>query len=85
MLLLAENNLATIIGEKTSGRLLSATSVNVSKEFRLALPAGVYRTWSGSVYEGNPIDPIFILSLIGGIGELLGWIDSSNGLSMLYT
>ena len=52
-----ENNLATIIGEKTAGRLLSATSVKVGKGFRLALPAGAYRTWSGSVYEGNPIEP----------------------------
>ena len=52
-----ENNLATIIGEKTAGRLLSATSVKVGKGFRLALPTGVYRTWSGSVFEGNPIEP----------------------------
>ena len=52
-----ENNLATIIGEKTAGRLLSATSVKVGRGFRLALPTGVYRTWSGSVYEGNPIEP----------------------------
>ena len=52
-----ENNLATIIGEKTAGRLLSATSVKVGKGFRLALPTGVYRTWSGSVYEGSPIEP----------------------------
>lgn len=54
-----ENNLATIIGEKTAGRLLSATSVKVGKGFRLALPTGAYRTWSGSVYEGNPIEPDF--------------------------
>ena len=52
-----ENNLATIIGEKTAGRLLSATSVKVGKGFRLALPTGVYRTWSGLVYEGKPIGP----------------------------
>jgi len=52
-----ENNLATIVGEKTAGRLLSATSVKVGKGFRLALPTGVYCTWSGSVYEGNPIEP----------------------------
>lgn len=52
-----ENNLATIVGEKTSGRLLSATSVKVGRGFRLALPTGVYRTWNGSVYEGNPMEP----------------------------
>jgi C-terminal processing protease CtpA/Prc len=54
-----ENNLATIIGEKTAGRLLSATSVKVGKGFRLALPTGVYRTWGGAVYEGHPIEPDF--------------------------
>ena len=52
-----EHNLATIIGEKTAGRLLSATSVKVGKGFRLALPTGAYRTWSGSIFEGNPIEP----------------------------
>ncbi len=52
-----ENKLATIIGEKTAGRLLSATSVKVGKGFRLALPTGVYQTWNGSVYEDNPIEP----------------------------
>ncbi len=52
-----ENHLATIIGEKTAGRLLSATSVKVGKGFRLAFPTGVYRTWNGSVYEGNPVEP----------------------------
>jgi carboxyl-terminal processing protease len=57
LLLLAENHLATIIGEKTAGRLLSATSLKVGKGFRLALPAGVYRTWSGSIYKGKSIEP----------------------------
>jgi C-terminal processing protease CtpA/Prc len=35
-----ENKLATIVGEKTAGRLLSATSVKVGNGFRLALPTG---------------------------------------------
>jgi C-terminal processing protease CtpA/Prc len=52
-----ENKLATIIGEKTAGRLLSATSVKVGKGFRLALPTGAYYTWKGSVLEGTPIEP----------------------------
>jgi len=52
-----ENNLATIIGEKTAGRLLSATSVKVGKGFRLALPTGAYYTWRGAVLEGTPIEP----------------------------
>jgi carboxyl-terminal processing protease len=52
-----ENNLARIVGEKTAGRLLSATSVKVGQGFRLALPTGAYYTWKGSVLEGTPIDP----------------------------
>jgi len=52
-----ENNLAFIIGEKTAGRLLSATSVKVGSGFRLALPTGAYYTWKGSVLEGKPIAP----------------------------
>jgi C-terminal processing protease CtpA/Prc len=52
-----ENKLATIVGEKTAGRLLSATSVKVGQGFRLALPTGAYYTWKGSILEGTPIEP----------------------------
>jgi C-terminal processing protease CtpA/Prc len=52
-----ENNLSTIIGEKTAGRLLPSTSIKVGKGFRLALPTGAYYTWKGSVLEGTPIEP----------------------------
>ena len=52
-----ENKLAMIVGEKTAGRLLSATSVKVGRDFRLALPTGAYYTWKGSILEGTPIVP----------------------------
>jgi len=52
-----ENKLASIVGEKTAGRLLSATSVKVGNGFRLALPTGAYHTWKGALLEGTPIDP----------------------------
>jgi C-terminal processing protease CtpA/Prc len=52
-----ENNLATVVGERTAGRLLSATSVNVGNGFRLALPTGAYHTWKGAILEGTPIEP----------------------------
>jgi carboxyl-terminal processing protease len=52
-----ENKLATIIGEPTAGKLLSATSVKVGKGFRLALPTGAYYTWNGTALEGTPIEP----------------------------
>ena len=52
-----ENKLAMIVGEKTAGRLLSATSVKVGNGFRLALPTGAYYTWKGSILEGTPTEP----------------------------
>ena len=52
-----ENHLATIVGESTAGRLLSATSVKVGHGYRLALPTGAYHTWQGTVLEGTPIEP----------------------------
>jgi carboxyl-terminal processing protease len=52
-----ENGLATIAGEPTAGKLLSATSVKVGEGYRLALPTGAYYTWQGSVLEGTPIAP----------------------------
>ena len=66
-----ENNLATIIGEKTAGRLLSATSVKVGKGFRLALPTGAYYTWKGSVLEGTPIEPDHVIEF--------NWRDRRSG------
>lgn len=52
-----ENDLATIVGEKTAGRLLSATSVKVGGGYRFALPTGAYYTWAGRTFEGSPIEP----------------------------
>ena len=52
-----ENRLATVVGERTAGRLLSATSVKVGHGYRFALPTGAYHTWNGAVLEGSPIDP----------------------------
>jgi carboxyl-terminal processing protease len=52
-----ENNLARIVGGKTAGKLLFATSVKVGQGFRLALPTGAYYTWNGLVLEGPPIEP----------------------------
>ena len=52
-----ENQLATIMGEKTAGRLLSATSVKVGHGFRVALPTGAYYTWNLTALEGTPLEP----------------------------
>ena len=62
-----ENSLATIVGEKTAGKLLSATSIKVGNGFRLALPTGTYHTWKGAVLEGIPIEPDHVIGF--------GWRD----------
>jgi carboxyl-terminal processing protease len=82
-----ENKLATIIGEKTAGRLLSATSVKVGNGFRLALPTGAYHTWKGAILEGTPIEPDHLiefdwLSRRSSTDRQLGYVmESIQGLS----
>jgi carboxyl-terminal processing protease len=66
-----ENRLATVVGEKTAGRLLSATSVKVGHGFRLALPTGAYYTWNGTALEGSPIEPDIVSEF--------DWLDSRRG------
>jgi C-terminal processing protease CtpA/Prc len=67
-----ENELATIVGEKTAGRLLSATSVKVGHGFRLAMPTGAYYTWNGSVLEGTPMAPDELIDF--------NWQERRNGV-----
>ncbi len=80
-----ENRLATIVGEKTAGRLLSATSVKVGKGFRLAMPTGAYYTWNGSVLEGTPMEPDELIEFnwrerrAGTDGQLEHVIESIRG------
>lgn len=67
-----ENQLATIVGEKTAGRLLSATSVKVGHGFRLALPTGAYYTWQDTTIEGTPIEPDIV--------SAFSWRERRNGV-----
>jgi carboxyl-terminal processing protease len=66
-----ENSLATIVGEKTAGRLLAADSFWVGFGYRLALPTGGYYTWKGSVIEGAPIEP--------DVPVLFDWLEARRG------
>ena len=67
-----ENKLATIVGEKTAGRLLSATSVKVGHGFQLAFPTGAYYTWYGTALEGSPIEP--------DVAADFSWQERRNGV-----
>jgi C-terminal processing protease CtpA/Prc len=53
----AENKLATIVGEKTPGRVVGANSFKVGHGYRVALPVVEYRTWAGTILEGRGVAP----------------------------
>ena len=52
-----ENNLATIVGSKTPGRLLSGSAFKVGQGYILGLPVAGYLTWQGRMLENNGIVP----------------------------
>jgi carboxyl-terminal processing protease len=58
-----ENNLATIAGTKTPGRLLSGSAYKVGHGYILGLPVAAYLTWQGRMLENNGIVPKFQIEL----------------------
>ena len=58
-----ENNLATILGTKTPGRLLSGSAYKVGHGYILGLPVAAYLTWQGRMLENNGIVPEFSIEL----------------------
>jgi len=58
-----ENNLATIVGTKTPGRLLSGSAYKVGHGYILGLPVAAYLTWQGRMLENNGIVPKFQVEL----------------------
>ena len=58
-----ENNLATIVGAKTPGRLLSGSAYKVGHGYFLGLPVAAYLTWDGRMLENNGIVPKFSIEL----------------------
>ena len=58
-----ENNLATIVGIKTPGRLLSGSAFKVGHGYILGLPVAGYLTWQGRMLENNGITPAFSVDL----------------------
>src|SRR5438270_4357095 len=58
-----ENNLATIVGTKTPGRLLSGSAFKVGHGYILGLPVAAYLTWQGRMLENNGIVPKFQVEL----------------------
>jgi C-terminal processing protease CtpA/Prc len=58
-----ENSLATIVGTKTAGRLLSGSAYKVGHGYILGLPVAAYLTWQGRMLENNGIVPKFSIEL----------------------
>ena len=58
-----ENNLATIVGTKTPGRLLSGGAFKVGHGYILGLPVAGYLTWQGRMLENSGITPAFSIDL----------------------
>ena len=58
-----ENNLATIVGTKTPGRLLSGSAYKVGNGYILGLPVAAYLTWQGRMLENTGITPKFCIEL----------------------
>jgi carboxyl-terminal processing protease len=58
-----ENDLATIVGTKTPGRLLSGSAFKVGHGYILSLPVAAYLTWQGRMLENNGIVPKFSIEL----------------------
>jgi carboxyl-terminal processing protease len=58
-----ENSLATIVGTKTPGRLLSGSAYKVGHGYILGLPVAAYLTWQGRMLENNGIVPKFSIEL----------------------
>jgi C-terminal processing protease CtpA/Prc len=52
-----ENKLATIVGTKTPGRLLSGGAFKVGHGYILGLPVAAYLTWQGRMLESDGINP----------------------------
>src|SRR5260370_33200178 len=58
-----ENQLATIVGTKTAGRLLTGMGFKAGHGYYLGLPIGNYLTRQGRMIEGSGISPAVPIEL----------------------
>jgi C-terminal processing protease CtpA/Prc len=52
-----ENNLATLVGTETAGRLIPGSGFRIGFGYMLIMPKAAYLTWHGRRFEGHGIDP----------------------------
>jgi len=53
----SEYRLATLVGIRTAGRLVAASSFKVGFGYRVVLPVAAYFTWHGTNLEGRGVEP----------------------------
>jgi len=53
----SEYRLAHLVGTRTPGKLVAASSFKVGQGYRVALPVGAYYTWQGNKLEGRGVVP----------------------------
>jgi C-terminal processing protease CtpA/Prc len=53
----SEYKLAHLVGVKTPGKLVAASSFKVGHGYRIVLPVGAYFTWQGTKLEGQGVEP----------------------------
>jgi len=52
-----ENQLGTIVGRTTAGRLLGGKGFKLGGDYVLMIPVGAYKSWEGKLYEGIGVEP----------------------------
>jgi C-terminal processing protease CtpA/Prc len=52
-----ENRLATVVGSKTPGRLVSRTGIKLGNGYTLVVPVAAYMSWNGTQIEGKGVSP----------------------------
>jgi carboxyl-terminal processing protease len=58
-----ENGLATVLGTKTPGRLLSGSAFKAGFGYLVGLPVAAYLTWHGKLVEGKGVSPSVFIGL----------------------
>jgi C-terminal processing protease CtpA/Prc len=52
-----ENQLATIVGTETAGRLIPGSGFKMGLGYMLIMPKASYITWHGNKFEGHGVEP----------------------------
>jgi carboxyl-terminal processing protease len=80
----SEYGLADLIGVRTSGKLVAASSFKVGCGYRVVLPVGAYYTWQGTKLEGRGVEPDSVLPLNSAELATGGDTQLDRAIAILY-